>query len=53
MLSIYYMAQDNYVKARHLLSGANHVFREWQKKMDTLVEQADKTRDIEEKVLPV
>ncbi len=50
MLSIYYMAQDNYVKARHLLSGANHVFQEWQKKMDTLVEQADKTRDLEEKV---
>jgi hypothetical protein len=50
MLSIYYMAQDNYVKARHLLSGATHVFREWQKKMDSQEDQADKNQEIEEKV---
>ena len=47
MLAIYYMAQDQYETARHLLSAANHIFQEWQINFDSLT---DKNEEVEEKV---
>ena len=48
MLAIYYMAQDQYETARHLLSAANHIFQEWQINFDSLT---DKNEEMEEKVI--
>ena len=49
MLSIYYMSENDFVSARHLLSAASHIFGEWRIKNDTNVEQSE---EMIEKVRP-
>lgn len=49
MLASFYLSHDNFLTSRHLLSGAQHIFKEWMDQNEVLLNQ-DNTNELFEKV---